>query len=303
MDHPERGAAMDLETFITAVFCLVDDFVRDLCRGRRLRQRGPAPILADSEVLTVEITGEFLGLDTDRGLHAYFQHHFGHLFPGLRTIHRTTFLRQAANLWAVKQALWQHLATGTRHDAAIVLIDSLPVPVCRFARAHRCRSFRGLAAFGYDPLAHQTYYGLRLHLRVTWPGVITAAVLAPANDADRAVAPQLLAGPTGWALGDGGYWSPSLRAELAPAGLNLIAPPRTKPGAVRWPAWLVQMRRRIETVLSQLVERYHAKRVRGRDEWHLIARWRRKLASHTVAVLLCQRAGVAALAFRHILKP
>ena len=77
---------MDLETFIIAVFCLVDDFVRDLCRGRRLRQRGPAPILADSEVLTVEITGEFLGLDTDRGLHAYFQHHFGHLFPGLRTI-------------------------------------------------------------------------------------------------------------------------------------------------------------------------------------------------------------------------
>ena len=294
---------MDLETFIIAVFCLVDDFVRDLCHGRRLRQRGPAPILADSEVLTVEITGEFLGLDTDQALHAYFRRHFGHLVPGLRTVHRTTFLRQAANLWAVKHALWQHLTTGTRHDAALVLIDSLPVPVCRFARAHRCRSFRGLAAFGYDPLAHQTYYGLRLHLRVTWPGVITAAVLAPANDADRAVAPQLLAGLTGWALGDGGYWSPSLRAELAPAGLNLITPPRTKPGAVRWPAWLVQIRRRIETVLSQLVERYHAKRVRARDEWHLIARWLRKLASHTVAVLLCQRAGVAALAFRHILKP
>ena len=294
---------MDLETFIIAVFCLVDDFVRDLCHGRRLRQRGPAPILADSEVLTVEITGEFLGLDTDQALYAYFRRHFGHLFPGLRTVHRTTFLRQAANLWAVKHALWQHLTTGTRHDAALVLIDSLPVPVCRFARAHRCRSFRGLAAFGYDPLAHQTYYGLRLHLRVTWPGVITAAVLAPANDADRAVAPQLLAGLTGWALGDGGYWSPSLRAELAPAGLNLITPPRTKPGAVRWPAWLVQMRRRIETVLSQLVERYHAKRVRARDEWHLIARWLRKFASHTVAVLLCQRAGVAALAFRHILKP
>src|SRR3982750_183951 len=53
---------MDLETLIVAVFCLVDDFVRDLCRDRRLRQRGPAPVLADSEVLTVEIVGEFLGL-------------------------------------------------------------------------------------------------------------------------------------------------------------------------------------------------------------------------------------------------
>ena len=101
---------MDLETLIVAVFCLVDDFVRDLCHDHRLRQRGPAPVLADSEVLTVEIVGEFLGLDTDRGLHAHFRRHFGHLFPGLREVHRTTFLRQAANLWAVKLALWRRLA-------------------------------------------------------------------------------------------------------------------------------------------------------------------------------------------------
>jgi len=176
------------------------------------------------------------------------------------------------------------------------------VPVCRFARAHRCRSLRGLSAFGHDPVAHQTYYGLRLHLRIAWPGVVTAATLAPANEADLAVAPQLLAGLTGWALGDKGYWSPVLRAELAAGGLDLIAPPRGKSaGARRWPARLVQARRRIETVLSQLAERYHAKRVRARDEWHLLARWLRKLASHTLAVLLCQRAGLPPLAFAQLL--
>src|SRR5439155_6012541 len=104
----------------------VDDFVRCRCRcrcrGRGLRQRNPAPALADGEMLTVEIVGEFLGLDTDRGLHA----HFGHLFPRLREVHRTTFLRQAANLWAVELALWRHLAAATRHDPALALIDSLP---------------------------------------------------------------------------------------------------------------------------------------------------------------------------------
>ena len=297
---------MDLETLIVAVFCLVDDFVRDLCRDRRLRQRGPTPVLADSEVLTAEIIGEFLGLDTDRGLHTYFRRHFGHLFPRLREVHRTTFLRQAANLWAVKLALWRHLAAATRRDPALALIDSLPVPACRFARAHRCRSLRGLSAFGYDALAHQTYYGFRLHLRVTWPGVITAAALAPANEADRAVAPQLLAGLAGlagWALGDKGYWSPALRAELAPAGLELLAPRRGgRSVSSRWPAWLVQTRRRIETVLSQLTERFHAKRTRARDEWHLMVRWLRKLASHTLAVLLCQRAGLAPLAFAQLLR-
>ena len=57
---------MDLESFIILVFCTIDDFLR-VCRPK-LRQRGPAPTLADSEILTIETVGEFLGLDTDRGL-------------------------------------------------------------------------------------------------------------------------------------------------------------------------------------------------------------------------------------------
>src|SRR3954464_15870590 len=114
---------MDLETLIVAVFCLVDDFVRDLCHDRRPRQRGPTPVLADSEVLTVEIVGEFLGLDTDRGLYASFRRHYGHLVPRLREVHRTTFARQAANLWVVKHALWRRLAAMAGHDPAVTLVD------------------------------------------------------------------------------------------------------------------------------------------------------------------------------------
>src|SRR5215210_1094131 len=105
---------MDLETLIIVVFCIADDFVRELCRGRRLRQRGPAPVLADSEVLTIEIAGEFLGLDSDRGLHAYFRRRFGHPFPGPPPGHPPTFPPPAANLWAVKAGLWQRLAAITR---------------------------------------------------------------------------------------------------------------------------------------------------------------------------------------------
>src|SRR3954468_19925061 len=144
---------MDLETLTVAVFCLVDDLVRDLCHDRRLRQRGPAPVLADSEVLTVEIVGEFLGLDTDRGLHAHFRRHYGHPFPRLREVHRTTFARPAANLWVVKHPLWGRAPTrgGAKRalgrgpagradqDPAVTPGDRMPVPVCRFARAHRCR--------------------------------------------------------------------------------------------------------------------------------------------------------------------
>ena len=62
---------MDLSTFIVAVFCLVDDRLK----GRRIRQRGPAPKLSDAEVLTVEIVGEFLGLDTDEAIFRHFREH------------------------------------------------------------------------------------------------------------------------------------------------------------------------------------------------------------------------------------
>ncbi len=92
---------MELSTFIVAVFCLVDDRIQ----GLRLRSRGPTPKLSDAEVLTIEIVGEFLGLDTDKGIHLFFRRHYADWFPALGEVHRTTFARQAANLWRVKERL------------------------------------------------------------------------------------------------------------------------------------------------------------------------------------------------------
>lgn len=94
---------MDVTTFTITVFCLIDDWLAS--QSRPLRRRGPAPTLADSEVLTIECVGEFLGIDTDNGLYQYFRRHWADWFPALRRVHRTTFLRQAANLWAVKHRL------------------------------------------------------------------------------------------------------------------------------------------------------------------------------------------------------
>src|SRR5690348_7857442 len=197
---------MDLETFLVAVYCLIDDALRTMLHGARLRQRGPTPRLADSEVLTMEIAGEFLGVETDAGLYRYFRRHHRALFPALHTVHRTTFLRQAANLWAVKRALWQQLLPHLRGDPALSIVDSVPVPICRFARAKQCRLYPGLASYGRDPCLPGTFFGLRAHLRVTWPGIIAGLELAPANRADVALAPELLTDTQGWALGDRAYW-------------------------------------------------------------------------------------------------
>ena len=54
---------------------------------------------------------------------------------------------------------------------------------------------------------------------------------------------------------------------------------------------LRRIRRRIETVFGQLVDRYGIKRVWARDMWHLSSRLLRKTLSHTIAVMLNQLQG------------
>lgn len=290
---------MDLSTFIITVYCLVDEW---LATQPRLRQRGFAPALSDSEVLTIEVVGEFLGSDTDTGRYRYFRQHYRDWFPALARIDRSTFARQAANLWAVEGRLRQYLSTQVAHDPALSIVDSFPLPVCRFARARRCRRLRAEAAYGFDHVDQQTCYGLRGHVRICWPGVIACTSLAPANADALAVAEgDLLDDALGWVLGDRKYWRPAVAERVHERDLHLLAPDKWASRERRpWPRWLIEKRRRSETVIGQLTERYHAKKVWARDAWRLLARWLRKVLSHTVAVLLCQRAGLTPLAFEEL---
>ncbi len=277
---------MDLSTFIVAVFCLIDDRLK----GRRIRQRGPAPKLSDAEVLTIEVVAEFLGLD--KAIYLFFRRHYGEWFPILGEVHRSTFARQAANLWKLKESLWQELLALAPHDPTFAICDSMPLPACLFARAYRCSRFRGEATFGKDTLIRQTFYGFRLHVRVCWPGLITRISVAPANAHELSVVPELVEATRGIILGDRNYHSPKTREELARMGVDLLAPYSSKkrdPNP-KWSAFLSRLRYRIDTVFSQLTERYSIKRVWARDLWHLMSRLLRKVLSHTIAFLLnCQR--------------
>jgi hypothetical protein len=280
---------VDISTFVVAVFCLVDDQLK----GRRIRQRGPYPRLSDAEVLTIEVVGEFLGMDTDEAIFRYFREHYGEWFPALCEIHRTTFARQSANLWRVKEDIWQELLSYTPHDPAFALCDSMPLPACLFARAYRCRRFRGEATFGKDTLLKQTFYGFRVHARVCWPGVITRLSVAPANAHELSVLPELVEFSSGLIVGDRNYHSPDTKKELATMGVELVAPYSSKKRdpAPKRSALLSRFRYRIDTVFSQLTGRYSVKRVWARDTWHLTSRLLRKVLSHTVAFLLNDRMG------------
>ncbi len=159
--------------------------------------------------------------------------------------------------------------------------------MCWRPQAHRCRRFRGEAAFGKDTLVRQTFYGLRVHVRLEWPGVITRFCVAAANIHDLAALPALAEQTRGTLVGDRNYRSPTTTAEWQRHGVELLAPYRTakRDPHPRWSARLSRVRYRIDTVFGQLVDRCNIKRLWARDLWHLSNRLLRKVLMHTLAVL------------------
>ena len=60
-------------------------------------------------------------------------------------------------------------------------------------------------------------------------------------------------------------------------------------------------RRRIETVIGQLAERFHIERVWARDLWHLTGRMARKILAHTLGIFVNRSLGRPDLQFDGLL--
>ena len=283
-----EGRKMNLNDFIVNVFCETDDFMKNFFPARTIRTRGPLPQLADSEVLTMEIVGEILGFDTDKNIFGFFRNFYHDYFPALTN--RVNFVRHAANLWLVKKRLFDHIAE--KFKDAVTVIDSFPIPVCRFARARFSKLFRGVAAYGKE-LGNQTFYGFRLHVKINSLGMIQTFEMAPANVHDLRMLDELTEADRGIILADRAYLSQPVKEQLlGKQGLELSVPTKygqPSPLSSQQLGKRKRLRRSIETVGSQLAHDFHIKKVWARDLWHLANRICRKILAHTFAVMLCLR--------------
>ena len=122
--------------------------------------------------------------------------------------------------------------------------------MCLFARAYRCRRFKGEAAFGKDTLLKQSFYGFRVHVRVCWPGVISRISVAPANAHELSVLPEIVEGTSGLIIAERNYHSPKTKQELAGIGVELVAPyfSKKRDPTPKKSALLSRLRYRIDTV-------------------------------------------------------
>jgi hypothetical protein len=109
-------------SIINMYCCVVDEYNALIKNPQMLRRRGYAPKLTDAEVIAMELVGEFLSLDTDKGIWRYFKHHWSNWFPNLGS--RANFAKQSSHLWFVKQLILGRITNrlGTVMEA-IHLVD------------------------------------------------------------------------------------------------------------------------------------------------------------------------------------
>lgn len=291
---------MFTEDFITTIFCLIDDELKKITEKKALRRGGFSPLLSDSEVITMEVVAEFLGIDTDKGAWEYFQDHGKALFPRLGS--RANFAKQASNLWHVKQEIQKHFAQsmGAFNDS-LHQVDGFPMPVCKFARAYFSRIFRGEAAYGYCASKKETYYGFKGNVMISSEGIVTGITVTAANIDEREALWETVTGIKGLLIADKGLIGADFQKNIRQeTGINLQTAVRSNMQETRSNdslKWLVSTRRLVETVIGQLTERFQIEKVRARKLLSLTNRIARKILSHTVCVLINKQIGNPPLQF------
>jgi len=291
---------MPLEDFIINVFCCVDLFFSEIVNKCKLRRSGFPPSLSDPEVITMEIVGEFLKIDTDKGIWEYFSSHWKYWFPGLGS--RTAFVKQAANLLQVKQEIQLKLSMKLNaFSDQLHFIDGFPMPICKYARSNQAKLFSMDAAYGYCASKDEKYYGFKGNLAINSIGVISGLTVTAANVDERKSMFDFIDKIKGLLIGDMGFIGDDLQKQLKEEyEINFQTPKRKNMPDDRSPEYvgaMKSMRRLVETVISQLTGRFNIAKVWARDPWHLSNRVTRKILSHTMAIFINSKIGRDPLKF------
>lgn len=175
----------DLKDFFTVSFVIIDDIYQSITPEKiRNRRNIDQAILSDSEIITIAILGELFTIDSENAWYKFVKKNFRSLFPKL--CDRSRFNRTRRNLHSVIEEMRKQLVCFFKSNQPDYrIIDSLPIPVCKFGRAHFHKTFKPLASYGYCASKKETYYGFKLHALTTFEGFITDILLTKASVDDR----------------------------------------------------------------------------------------------------------------------
>lgn len=184
--------ALDLDTFLVTVYCVVDDRWQAQFAQHKPRRPGHRPELADSEVLTLMLLAQWHPRRSERAFVRYAARHWRGYFP--RLLSQSAFNRRGRDLCGVLCQLGPAIAQAVEQrlgPAAYEVLDGVPVPLLRRCRGERHRLFGDEAGIGCGGSDREWYYGVQLLGSVSPHGVLTGWLLGPANTEERWVAEAL----------------------------------------------------------------------------------------------------------------
>jgi hypothetical protein len=289
----------------TVWFVLVDDAYALLHNHfGEWRTRGPKPVFADSEVITIALIADtFFAGREDKTLAFVRQYHL-ELFPSLPSAGCFNTRRRALSLIAeqVRRVLlgqWGLLENGEGEHTTDRLVDSAPIPVCTYTRAKENRTIEQTCQprdlyFGVSASRKAKLFGFRLHLDTTTQGVVDSWLLAPCGMHDSQALRGLHAGEelhNLTMLADGAFNNPAWLAQVRhrqDSSIRLWATPRLD-SRHPWPAefrtFITRIRRRIETALSVLSVVFNIEQPGSRSLTGLVARTSSRILAYTLAFI------------------
>lgn len=184
---------LDLDTFLTTVYCVVDELYVERFGPQKPARPGVRPEMADSEVLTVLALAQWQPRRSERAFVRYVARHWQAYFP--RMLSQSAFNRRARDLMPVLCALGPAVAervTASWSGVAYEAVDGVPVPLLRWCRGRRRKLFtREEAGLGRGGSDRARYYGVHLVGAVHPAGVITGFVVGPPDTSERWLADTL----------------------------------------------------------------------------------------------------------------
>jgi hypothetical protein len=305
---------VDVDTFLTAVYVIVDDIVRELPAPV---PPGPAPALSRSAVVTLALFAQWRPFGGERAFYRYAERHLRPLFP--RLPHRSQYNRLLRRCHDVLVAVGQRLATrlDVLHCAYEVL-DSTGVRTRNSKRRGR-GWLEGLAAKGWCSRLG-FFHGVTLLTCVTPLGAITGYGLSVTTTSEQARADTFLAArhtphpalpEAGTSacdvyLADSGFAGRAWGQRWAQAyAASVLTPPLPHETQRRWPAALrrahASWRQIVETVHDCLLDTFGLELERPHDLHGLRARLAAKVALHNLCLWLNVQWGRPPLAFADLI--
>lgn len=176
---------MDLDSFLVALYVLVDDWLKE---NRDSVKRGPGrpALLSDGEVLALAILAQWPRFRSERDFLRFADVHLREYFPCLVSYGQLNRRIRAleSELKALQQGVAETLADGSE---VYHILDTTLIPAVVRVRACRKGLFAGQATFG--PCASKTEWvcGFKVALLISPEGIILAFGLAETSSDERPI--------------------------------------------------------------------------------------------------------------------